>query len=94
MSTFIPGDYSKTKDYFNAMFKKLGTQVVEVPLIKVKPGRKPRADKGKSHNYPEAPKKKVGRPKGKPRWPRKPKVEVVKPNEVEAHGFFNKYLKK
>lgn len=97
MSTFIPGDYSNTKDYFNAMFKKLGTQVVEVPLIKVKPGRKPRADKGQSHNYPDtkAPQKKhVGRPKGKPRGPRKPKDETKKPEEITSTGFISRYLKK
>lgn len=93
MWTLIPGDYAKAKDYFTALFKKLNTQVVEVPLIKVKPGRKPRADKWQSHNYPEA-KKKVGRPKGKPRGPRKPKDETKKPEEISSTGFISRYLKK
>lgn len=95
MGALIPGDYKDVRDYFTAIFKKLGTNVVEVPLIKVKPDRKPRADKGHSHNYPEAPQKKhAGRPKGKPRGPRKPKDETKKPEEITSTGFISRYLKK
>ena len=94
MWALIPGDYAKAKDYFTAIFKKLNTQVIEVPLIKAKPGRKPRADKWQTHNYPEGKKKHVGRPKGKPRGPRKPKVDTKKPDEITSQWFLSKYLKK
>lgn len=96
MGTLIPGDYKDVRDYFTAVFKKLGTNVVEVPLIKVKPGRKPRADKGKTHNYPAVTFQKVHkwRPKGKPRGPRKPKDESKRPEEITSEGFVSRYLKK
>ena len=97
MGALIPGDYKDVRDYFTAIFKKLGTNVVEVPLIKVKPGKKPRADKGHSNNYPDtkAPQKKhAGRPKGKPRGPRKPKDETKKTGEITSTGFISRYLKK
>ena len=91
MGTLIPGDYKDVRDYFTAIFKKLGTNIIEVPLIKVNPGKKPRADKWKTHNYPVVKKEKkhVGRPKGKPRGPRKPKDETKRPEDITSEGFIS-----
>ena len=95
MWTKIPWDYKDIKDYFTAIFKKLSTNVVEVPLIKVT--RKVRADKWKSHNFSKPTEQRVhkGRPKGKPRGPRKVMPTAPKnSSDLNATAFLNKYLKK
>lgn len=90
MWTKIPWDYKSIKAYFTELFSKL-----TVETVKAKP-RKARADKGKSHNYPavqfKQTKKHAGRPKGKPRGPRKPKLQ--KAEEINKDGFLKKYFKK
>lgn len=91
----IPWDYKSIKDYFTTIFKKLSTDVVEVPLIKVT--KKTRSDKWNAHNYPAERKQTIhkGRPKGKPRWPKKVTTTTPKKeNKLDTTSFLNKYLKK
>ena len=92
MWTKVPGDYKSIKNYFTNLFSKLTVETVKAKPTKTKSLR---TDKGKTHNYPETRKKAKtlrGRPKGKPRGPRKPKLQ--KADEIKTDGFLKKYFKK
>jgi hypothetical protein len=87
MWTKVEGSYKDVKNHFADLFAKLWVD------IKVK---KTRSDKGKAHNYPAVQFKEQrvhkGRPKGKPRGPRKPALK--KKEEISSDGFMNKVFKR
>ena len=90
MWTKVEGSYKDVKNHFVDLFAKLWID----SSPKVKWVRRVRSDKGKSHNYPDEQKKQVhkGRPKGKPRGPRKPALK--KREEISSDGFMNKVFKR
>jgi len=90
MWTKVEGSYKDVKNHFVDLFAKLWID----SSPKVKWARRVRSDKGKSHNYPDRQTKKAhrGRPKGKPRGPRKPALK--KREEISSDGFMNKVFKR